>query len=670
VLRIVVVAFLLLVPAAAGRNGAEPAGTKIVFLSTRDGTADLYALDPADGRIARITRGADIPEPELVVVSRDGSLVAYPRSDDKIDIVGTDGRSRGTIACKQRNFGVSLSPTGRQAACMTTYETLAVVDVDGGAARTIATGLTASWSPDGRWIAFVDEEFHVSVVPAAGGEPRRLTTHRADFLSGLTWSSDSERIAFYSDSGVAGLYVVSVDGSGERLVDRHAGDPVSWSPDGTTLAFEDTRTEQIVTLDVRTRARRQVTHERGSKAGAPSWSPDGTRLVYLRVRPFHGGFGDVELDLYTIAPDGSGRRRLTTPFPEGGAIVRPWWTPGAIVGGNSPPRISVVRLGPARQLVLHDSIYRVVADGARAATSVANDCVSVIWNVVTRRQNRVRTCFADDVDTEPMYEIALSGSRFAWIQLCSCRYGSYNELHVRGPHESVTFGGGIDYRAGTGVVLANLAGDRGLLAFDATPVASHDLAEQQLWIVPPRGGPGGDCPAAGARICKRLRSGDGAEVLDVDGGRILAAREDGTLLLLSDDDRILNEWSLRPGERTGAQVTGGDVVVTTAQEVRVYDAASGALRNRWPLPADVVTPRLIDAAAGFAVYLRGGAVHVLRLGDGRDVALYAPRQSELVSAQLERTGLFYLSNRLGARTPGRLAFVPLARLRRLVARAG
>jgi hypothetical protein len=60
----------------------------------------------------------------------------------------------------------------------------------------------------------------------------------------------------------------------------------------------------------------------------------------------------------------------------------------------------------------------------------------------------------------------------------------------------------------------------------------------------------------------------------------------------------------------------------------------------------------------------------VRLADGRDVAVYAPRQAEVVSGRLERTGLVYLYNRLGARRPGRIAYVPLARLRRLVATAG
>jgi tricorn protease len=54
---------------------------------------------------------------------------------------------------------------------------------DGGAARQLTTGGHESdpvFSPDGNWIAFsanYDGNRDVYVIPAAGGEPRRLTWH-------------------------------------------------------------------------------------------------------------------------------------------------------------------------------------------------------------------------------------------------------------------------------------------------------------------------------------------------------------------------------------------------------------------------------------------------------------------------------------------------------------
>lgn len=60
--------------------------------------------------------------------------------------------------------------------------------------------------------------------------------------------------------------------------------------------------------------RQLTTHP--AQEGFPSWAPDGTRIVYS------GGAIDDTLGLWTVAPDGSDRRRLTTEIGE-----HPVWSP-------------------------------------------------------------------------------------------------------------------------------------------------------------------------------------------------------------------------------------------------------------------------------------------------------------------------------------------------------
>src|SRR2546429_9436628 len=74
---------------------------------------------------------------------------------------------------------------------------------DGGDARQLTTGGHEGlpvFSPDGKWIAFsgqYDGNIDVVVMPAEGGEPRRLNLHpRADVAVGLT--SEGQLVILYS----------------------------------------------------------------------------------------------------------------------------------------------------------------------------------------------------------------------------------------------------------------------------------------------------------------------------------------------------------------------------------------------------------------------------------------------------------------------------------------
>ena len=134
-------------------------------------------------------------------------------------------------------------------------------------------------------------------------------------------------------------------------------------------------------------------------------------------------------------------------------------------------------------------------------------------------------------------------------------------------------------------------------------------------------------------------------------------------------DKVVQSWQFAPNELTGAALSGAQVVVSSVDELRVYDVATGALRATWRLPTDLTTPRLRDANGGLAVYARGPAIHVVRLTDGRDVGVYARGQGEQPDAAIEPQGLYYAYNMIGRLKPGRLAFVPRAQLLRQLAAA-
>ncbi len=103
-------------------------------------------------------------------------------------------------------------------------------------------------SPDGRWVAFVirttDMEANrgrtdIWLIRAAGGEPRRLTSHPASD-SNPRWASDGGSLWFVSSrSGSAQVWRIAVDGGeAEQVTDEplDVGNLVV-APDGKSIAF-------------------------------------------------------------------------------------------------------------------------------------------------------------------------------------------------------------------------------------------------------------------------------------------------------------------------------------------------------------------------------------------------------------------------------------------------
>ena len=99
------------------------------------------------------------------------------------------------------------------------------------------------FSPDGSRIAFTgryDGNTDVYVVPAEGGEPKRLTFHPgADEAVG--WTPDSRSILFRSPRAVPRdldqLYLVPADGGVPTVLPLPSGEEGSFSPDGSQIAY-------------------------------------------------------------------------------------------------------------------------------------------------------------------------------------------------------------------------------------------------------------------------------------------------------------------------------------------------------------------------------------------------------------------------------------------------
>jgi len=99
-----------------------------------------------------------------------------------------------------------------------------------------------TWSPDGRWIAYLSDEtgeYELYITQSDGkGETRQLTSDGQAYRYLLAWSPDSEHILFSDKTGA--LYLHTLEGDKTTLIDR---DPwshrpnVSWSHDSNWIAY-------------------------------------------------------------------------------------------------------------------------------------------------------------------------------------------------------------------------------------------------------------------------------------------------------------------------------------------------------------------------------------------------------------------------------------------------
>ena len=145
------------------------------------------------------------------------------------------------------------------------------------------------WSPDGRYIAFVWDDWvrqDIYVVPAEGGTPAKVsnaTSYIGNPSFGSageapSWSPDSKEILYAQDGD---LFVTTVPGGQvTRLTDTDETETGGrFAPDGRRIAFS--RGGNLYTLDRASGSALQVNRGQGG-AGAAAWSPDGKWIAVER----------------------------------------------------------------------------------------------------------------------------------------------------------------------------------------------------------------------------------------------------------------------------------------------------------------------------------------------------------------------------------------------------
>ncbi len=163
-----------------------------------------------------------------------------------------------------------------------------IVSREGGDAQRLVTGAgTLSrpiFSPDGTMVAYTGDyegNHDVYVVPAAGGEPRRLTFHPGPDVA-VGWTPDGKGVLFRttraSYSRFEKLYTVPVTGGFPAALPLPMGVEGSFSADGTHLAYVPNWNRRLGAVD----AYVAIKHYRGGHA-ARIWIADLSDSSIVRI---------------------------------------------------------------------------------------------------------------------------------------------------------------------------------------------------------------------------------------------------------------------------------------------------------------------------------------------------------------------------------------------------
>jgi len=174
-------------------------------------------------------------------------------------------------------------------------------------------------SPDGRRIAFVSERdggsSRVYVIGVDGRGERRLTRRDGEEHA-PAWSRDGRSILFSfarGDSTV--LAAVDLDGSHERMLAVVPGKSPVLAPDGTRIAWaEGSWTRNRIVVSALDGSARVALTDTSVAWYNLAWSPDGRRLAATRS-------ANHEVQVWVMDADGTGARAVAI----GAAGDRPQW---------------------------------------------------------------------------------------------------------------------------------------------------------------------------------------------------------------------------------------------------------------------------------------------------------------------------------------------------------
>jgi tricorn protease len=283
-------------------------GDKIYFLSDRDWTSNIWSYTPASGELKQITQvtGSDIKwlggYGNKLVFEHDGYLHLHDLTTNETKQLSIDiqadfpwAETKWEDVTKSAR-AVSLSATGKRA-IMEARGEIFTIPVEHGDARNMTLSSGAAdhapiWSPKGNevaWFSDVDGKGYALMIAAQDGltKPRTISIGESKMAWEPTWSPDGKLIAFADDDvrirvvEMATGTIKTVDVGGTNIERGDVG--LTWSPDSKWLAYSKSGSNnfrQIIVWSAKDNSTHSVTNS-FADSHSPAWDRDGRHLYFL-----------------------------------------------------------------------------------------------------------------------------------------------------------------------------------------------------------------------------------------------------------------------------------------------------------------------------------------------------------------------------------------------------
>jgi TolB protein len=263
----------------------------VVFVSQRDGAAELYVLDLKTRQVSQLTNtGRGHLGPAVSAASR--RIVFASREGASYELFS------GLLGSAWRNRRPTL--LGLSRLTVDTMDDISPTVADDGATMAFQSGhgielmslvawdrrvvvpsvsdyqnLAPAISPDGSRIAFISNRsggYEIWIYTRSSGDLRRLTTD-ANAIGGLKWSADGKLIAFTTTataSKLSGIALADAQTGAFHVVTQHNDFNASFSGRGDRLVFTSMRDgdAELYLLNLATGASERLTNNVGLDDGA------------------------------------------------------------------------------------------------------------------------------------------------------------------------------------------------------------------------------------------------------------------------------------------------------------------------------------------------------------------------------------------------------------------